>query len=127
MPMPTMSPACTASTSNGSSVSSTMCGRPYAAGVAPASTKSHRGVMTPTPNDKWLGLTRWIIVLVRRFLRASWRPPGAGARIPAGRRVARVRLLHADGVVNGREEHVRRRGFGDDGDEPPLERRRDGA
>src|SRR4029453_6680725 len=57
-----MSPACTPSTSNGSKVSSTICGRPYTAGVAPANTKSQRGVMTPTPNDKWLGLTRWTVM-----------------------------------------------------------------
>ena len=35
-----------------SSVSSTMRGVPHAAGVAPASTNSQRGVMTPTPKER---------------------------------------------------------------------------
>ena len=40
------------------SVSSTMTGSPNSSGVAAAMTYSQRGVMTPTPNDTWLGLTR---------------------------------------------------------------------
>src|SRR5215216_2867598 len=59
--MPTMSPALTDAKSRGSSVSSAMLGVPYLAGVAPASTNSQRGVITPTPNERWLGLTRWTI------------------------------------------------------------------
>ena len=31
----------------------------HSAGVAAASTNNHRGVITATPNDRWLGLTRW--------------------------------------------------------------------
>src|SRR6188508_974973 len=57
-----MSPGCTLWASNGSSVSSAMRGSPYDVGVAPARTNSHRGVITPTPNDKWLGLTRWTVI-----------------------------------------------------------------
>ena len=38
--------------SNDSRVSSVMRGRPYAAGVAAASTNSQRGVMTPTPKER---------------------------------------------------------------------------
>src|SRR4029450_6847394 len=58
-----MSPGCTLDMSNGASVSSVMRGRPYEVGVAPARTNSHRGVITPTPNDRWLGFTRWTVML----------------------------------------------------------------
>ena len=44
--------------SSGSSVSSVMTGSPYWRGVAPAMTNNQRGVMTPTPKETWLGLTR---------------------------------------------------------------------
>src|ERR1051325_9319676 len=62
MPMPTMSPALIVERSICSSVSSTMFGDPYDSGVAAASTYSHRVVMTPIPNDTWLGLTRWMVM-----------------------------------------------------------------
>src|SRR3954471_2669126 len=58
MPMPTMSPAVMMLGSNGSSVSSIRRGSPNVAGVAEASTYSHRGVMTPIPKETWLGLIR---------------------------------------------------------------------
>ena len=51
-----------------SSVSSTMIGSPQAVPVAAASTYSQRGVMTATPNDTWLGLTRWTLGLTRLLL-----------------------------------------------------------
>src|SRR5688572_19165994 len=35
-----------------------MTGSPYWRGVAPAMTNNQRGVMTPTPKETWLGLTR---------------------------------------------------------------------
>src|SRR5437588_12740076 len=57
--MPTTSPASIASRSSGSRVSSTICGSPQRSPVAEASTYSHRGVMTATPKDCVLGLTRW--------------------------------------------------------------------
>ena len=44
--------------SMGSSVSSTRWGSPHCVPVAAARTYSHRGVMTATPNDTWLGLIR---------------------------------------------------------------------
>jgi hypothetical protein len=31
-------------------------------GVAAPRTNSQRGVMTPTPKDRWLGLTRWTVI-----------------------------------------------------------------
>ena len=49
---------CTLAGSNRSSVSSTMTGSPKRSGVAAASTKSQRGVMTAIPNDTSLGFTR---------------------------------------------------------------------
>src|SRR3954463_12165438 len=58
MPMPTMSPAVMMLGSNGSSVSSIRRGSPNVAGVAEASTYSHRGVMTPIPKETWLGVIR---------------------------------------------------------------------
>src|SRR3954470_23263926 len=58
MPMPTMSPAVMTPGSNGSRVSSIRRGSPNVAGVAEASTYSHRGVMTPIPKETWLGLIR---------------------------------------------------------------------
>src|SRR3954465_3208708 len=62
MPMPTMSPGCTVSMSKDSRVSSVIRGCPHHSGVAAARTKSHRGVITPTPKERWLGLTRWTVV-----------------------------------------------------------------
>src|SRR6185436_21143152 len=59
--MPTMSPRSMVATSICSSVSSTTRGGPYESGVAAASTYSQRGVMTPIPNDTWLGFTRWTV------------------------------------------------------------------
>src|SRR5262252_3121609 len=58
MPMPTTSPLETVSGFQRSSVSSVTIGSPYDSGVAAASTYSHRGVMTPTPNERLLGLMR---------------------------------------------------------------------
>src|SRR5215471_347388 len=58
MPMPTTSPLETVSGFQRSRVSSVTIGSPYDSGVAAASTYSHRGVMTPTPNDRLLGLMR---------------------------------------------------------------------
>ena len=58
MPIPTTSPGCTCCASNTSSVSSQMIGLPKRAGVAAASTYSHRGVITAVPNETWLGFTR---------------------------------------------------------------------
>ena len=55
--MPTTSPGPTWLSSNGSRHSSTRIGSPHLRGVAAASTYSQRGVMTATPNEKWLGLT----------------------------------------------------------------------
>jgi hypothetical protein len=49
-----------------SRVLSVMHGRPYEVGVAPARANSHRGVITPTPNDRWLGFTRWTVILRAR-------------------------------------------------------------
>src|SRR4026208_1133647 len=62
--MPTRSPPLMVSRSSGSSVSSTMFGGPYAAGVAAPSTNSQRGVITPTPKERWLGFTRWTLMAV---------------------------------------------------------------
>jgi hypothetical protein len=39
-----------------------MRGGLYAAGVAAPSTNSQRGVITPTPNERWLGFTRWTVI-----------------------------------------------------------------
>src|SRR5712691_9177087 len=96
MPMPTMSPALIVEMSMASSVSSTMRGGPYDSGVAPASTYSQRGVITPMPNDTWLGLTRCIDI---RGLRAAL---SAGARehstiLPSvtGGRIDRLRAENA--------------------------------
>src|SRR5262245_7380131 len=61
MPIPTTSPALIVDKSIVSSVSSTIAGTPYDSGVAAASTYSQRGVMTPIPNDTWLGFTRWTV------------------------------------------------------------------
>src|SRR4029453_102313 len=58
MPMPTASPGWRRPGSNDSSVSSARMGSPKRAGVAAASTNIHRGVMTATPNEMSLGLTR---------------------------------------------------------------------
>src|SRR6187399_50363 len=58
MPMPTTSPAWIAVRSTRSSVSSTRWGSPHFVPVAAASTYSHRGVMTATPNEWSLGLIR---------------------------------------------------------------------
>src|SRR3989338_2728594 len=58
MPMPTTSPADMVVGSQASRVSSVMMGSPYFSGVAAASTYSQRGVITPTPNAKALGLMR---------------------------------------------------------------------
>src|SRR3954467_10623301 len=60
--MPTTSPAETVVGSQASSVSSVMIGSPYRSGVAAASTYSHRGVITPTPNAKALGLMRCTLI-----------------------------------------------------------------
>src|SRR4051812_17893386 len=62
MPMPTTSPAETVAGFQDSRVSSVMIGSPYFSGVAAARTYSHRGVITPTPNDKALGLMRWTFI-----------------------------------------------------------------
>src|SRR4026209_919317 len=56
--MPTTSPGWMPEGSSTSRVSSVVRGSPYWRGVAAASTYSHRGVMTPTPNARWLGLIR---------------------------------------------------------------------
>src|SRR5437867_1062859 len=58
MPIPTTSPAWTLAESQGSSVSSVITGSPYDSGVAAASTYNHRGVITPTPKARPLGLMR---------------------------------------------------------------------
>src|SRR4030095_4445415 len=42
-----------------SSVSCTISGSPHILGVAAARTYSHRGVITATPKDTWLGFMRW--------------------------------------------------------------------
>src|SRR4051812_46966445 len=60
--MPTTSPAETVVGSQGSSVSSVIIGSPYCSGVAAASTYNHRGVITPTPNAKALGLMRCTLI-----------------------------------------------------------------
>src|SRR5678815_4764495 len=57
-----MSPPLMVSRASGSSVSSIMRGGLYAAGVAAPRTKSQRGVITPTPNERWLGFTRWTVI-----------------------------------------------------------------
>ena len=49
--MPTMSPAEMTDVSKTSRVSSTSVGVPNDSGVAEARTYSHRGVITPMPND----------------------------------------------------------------------------
>src|SRR6185437_4876413 len=59
MPMPTTSPGDRAAGSMGSNVSSTTCGSPHRVPVAAARTYSQRGVMTATPNEASLGLTKW--------------------------------------------------------------------
>jgi hypothetical protein len=33
--------------------------------VAAPRTKSQRGVITPTPNERWLGFTRWTVIVFR--------------------------------------------------------------
>src|SRR3954468_19951565 len=62
MPMPTTSPEDTVAGFQGSRVSSVIIGSPYFSGVAAARTYNHRGVITPTPNDKALGLMRWTFI-----------------------------------------------------------------
>src|ERR1044072_9402563 len=58
MPIPTTSPDETVAGSQASSVSSVIRGSPYDSGVAAARTYSHRGVITPTPKLRALGLMR---------------------------------------------------------------------
>src|SRR5271157_1246210 len=60
--MPTMSPRCTLAGSQGNRVSSHRIGSPKDPGVAAASTKSQRGVMTAVPKDVSLGLTRCTLI-----------------------------------------------------------------
>src|ERR1700735_4896776 len=60
--MPTMSPAWMLSGTICSSDSSTRMGSPADCGVAAASTKSQRGVMTAVPKELSLGLTRWTLI-----------------------------------------------------------------
>src|SRR5947207_8161859 len=62
MPIPTTSPAWTLAESQGSNVSSVISGSPYESGVAAARTYNHRGVITPTPNDRPLGLMRCTVI-----------------------------------------------------------------
>jgi hypothetical protein len=64
----------------GSSVSSTISGSPHILGVAAARTYSHRGVMTATPKDTWLGFTRWT-----RTLGLLKRRKNVGNRRPVSR------------------------------------------
>src|SRR5262245_31644642 len=59
MPIPTTSPDRMDAGSTGSSVSSTSRGSPHLTPVAAASTYSHRGVMTATPNETSLGVIKW--------------------------------------------------------------------
>ena len=49
------------------------------AGVAAASPKSHRGVITPTPNEIWLGLTRCTVIrkILLDAVRVASRQAGA--------------------------------------------------
>src|SRR6187402_2317768 len=89
MPMPTTSPGCTVVGSRTSRVSSTMFGAPKRAGVAAASTKSQRGVMTPTPKETWLGLTRW----TRIGIGGSSRVKRAEYTIPPPMRALRLFLV----------------------------------
>src|SRR6266545_7286996 len=65
MPMPTTSPAVMARVSNRSRVSSTSRGSPCDDGVADARTYSHRGVITPMPNETWLGLMRYVVIALQ--------------------------------------------------------------
>src|SRR6266542_1525146 len=75
MPIPTMSPASIANGSSISSVSSVITGSPNREGVAAARTYSHRGVITPTPKARWLGLIR--------CTRTKWSPRWTAALTPA--------------------------------------------
>src|SRR5260221_11600232 len=56
--MPTTSPFAISFRSIGSSVSSTRWGSPHVVPVAAARTYNQRGVMTATPNDRFLGLIK---------------------------------------------------------------------
>ena len=88
--MPTTSPGCTVVGSRTSRVSSTMCGAPKRAGVAAASTKSQRGVMTPTPKETWLGLTRCTRIEIGGSSRFR---NGAEYTIPPSMRALRLFLV----------------------------------
>src|SRR5262245_36865227 len=100
MPMPTTSPGATARGSNGSSVSSTIAGVPYSAGVAPASTYSQRGVITAVPNDRSLGLIRWTRTMALSERRGDFlAEPREEAR--GGERRLLRRLAHRDAGVGG--------------------------
>src|SRR3569833_171999 len=60
--MPTMSPGWILSGTICSRDSSMRIGVPADTGVAAASTKSHRGVITAVPKELSLGLTRWTLI-----------------------------------------------------------------
>src|SRR5208282_4010202 len=77
--------------------SSTRMGSPTTAGVAAASTKSQRGVMTAVPKELSLGLTRWT------RMRANLSPYGCGWLHSNCRdavmRVDRERRLNGEGAA----------------------------
>src|SRR5438477_5413334 len=74
--MPTTSPLAMTLGSTWSSVSSIRFGSPQRDPVAAASTYSHRGVITATPNDNSLGLMRWT-----RALTGPSRLPSSSQRV----------------------------------------------
>src|SRR6185436_16680608 len=77
MPMPMTSPDERVLGSQGSSVSSVIRGSPYDSGVAAARTYSHRGVITPTPKLRALGLMRCTFIQSPVAYRYGRRPAGA--------------------------------------------------
>src|SRR5690349_9210855 len=103
IPMPTTSPGSIVASSSGSSVSSTMNGSPHRSPVAAASTYSQRGVITATPKDCVLGLTRWI--------RGMWLVVRRGNRFCGGNRFCRggrgQHLALGDFLLR-RHRHLRR-------------------